>query len=123
MKRSFIDRDGTINKFVGLVYKPEQLELEANVIEGLKLINNSEYISIIITNQPVVARNICTINELEEIHKKLETVLGEKGVYVDDIFYCPHHPDKGYPEENKNACDKSYCQSKNIYQGVALMTK
>ncbi|WP_367277857.1 HAD-IIIA family hydrolase [Clostridium sp.] len=101
-KAIFIDRDGTINKFVGLVYKPEQLELEANVIEGLKLINNSEYISIIITNQPVVARNLCTINELEEIHKKLETVLGEKGVYVDDIFYCPHHPDKGYPEENKN---------------------
>lgn len=107
-KAIFLDRDGTINKYVGLVHKAKQLELEVNVIESLKLINNSEYLSIIITNQPIVARNLCTINELEEIHKKLETILGEQGVYVDDIFYCPHHPDGGYPEENKQykiSCD------------------
>jgi histidinol-phosphate phosphatase family protein len=48
------------------------------------------------------------MDDLENIHRKLETLLGEQGVYVNDIFYCPHHPDRGYPEENeayKIPCD------------------
>lgn len=100
-KAIFLDRDGTINKYVGLVYNPDQLIIEDGVIEALKLLNSSEYISIVITNQPIIARNLCTIDQLEEIHRKMETILGEQGCYLDDIFYCPHHPDSGFPEENK----------------------
>ena len=37
--------------------------------------------------------------ELEEIHRKMETLLGEKGAYLDSIYYCPHHPHKGYEGE------------------------
>ena len=40
------------------------------------------------------------IEDVENIHKKMETLLGKEGVFLDDVFYCPHHPDKGYPEEN-----------------------
>ncbi|QNU68227.1 HAD-IIIA family hydrolase [Ruminiclostridium herbifermentans] len=100
-KAVFIDRDGTINKYCGLVSKPEELEVFEEAYTALKLLNNSEYLSIVITNQPVVARNLCTIDELDNIHKKLEYDLGLRGVYIDDLYYCPHHPDKGYPEENK----------------------
>lgn len=110
----FIDRDGTINKYVGLLSKPEQLELEDHVVEALRRINDSEFISIVITNQSVVARNLCSVEELDHIHRKLETLLGEKGVYVDDIIYCPHHPDGGYPEENKALKISCRCRKPSI---------
>lgn len=110
----FLDRDGTVNKYKGLLYKKEQFELEYKVEEAIKRINDSGYLCVLITNQPVIARNLCTIEEVENIHKKLETLLGEKGAYLDDIFYCPHHPDSGYPEENKLYKIKCNCRKPNI---------
>lgn len=96
----FLDRDGTINKYRGLIYKDEQLELEEGAAEGIRLLNEAGYLVVIVTNQPVVARGLCEIDDIELIHKKLQVLLGEKGAYLDDIVFCPHHPDKGYPEEN-----------------------
>lgn len=96
----FIDRDGTLNKYNGLVYKEEDLELEVCVSEAVKKINESGFLAICVTNQPVVARGLCDISDVNYIHKKLETLLGREGAYLDDIVFCPHHPDKGYPEEN-----------------------
>lgn len=69
------------------------------VEEAIKDINSSEYLAIIATNQPVIARGEVTVRQLEEIHKKLETELGKAGAYVNDIYYCPHHPHKGYKGE------------------------
>ena len=96
----FFDRDGTLNILKGLLYREEDFELEKNVIEAIRLVNNSEWLCIVITNQPAVARGLCQIKDVDLIHKKLETLLGNEGTYLDDIVYCPHHPDKGYPEEN-----------------------
>jgi histidinol-phosphate phosphatase family protein len=96
----FLDRDGTINQYRGLVSSAEQLELEPTAAEAIRRINSSGYLAICITNQPVVARGMCSIEDVETIHKKLQTLLGQKGAYLDDIVFCPHHPDKGYPEEN-----------------------
>lgn len=96
----FLDRDGTINQHRGLVYKEEDFILESCAIEAIRRINESGRLGIVISNQPVVARGLCDIKDVENIHKKLSTLLGKEGVYLDDILYCPHHPDKGYPEEN-----------------------
>jgi len=104
----FLDRDGVLNKADGLVSDINRFELEDTAADALALINASQYLAVVITNQPVIARGLCSIDELDEIHKKLQTLLGEKHVYLDDLFYCPHHPDKGYPEENpefKIDCD------------------
>lgn len=98
-KAIFLDRDGTINVLKGFLNSAEKFELLPNVSEAIKRINSSEYMAIVVTNQPVIARGECTVTELEEIHKKMETLLGEDGAYVNDIFYCPHHPDKGYDGE------------------------
>ncbi len=95
----FLDRDGTINEYVGFLRKKEDLKLIPGVVEAIRKINNSEYLCIVVTNQPVVARGEVTVEELEDIHKHLETLLGNEGVYVDDIYYCPHHPDKGFEGE------------------------
>lgn len=97
----FLDRDGTINCYKGLISKEEQLELEKRAAEAIRLINTSGYLAVLVTNQPVVARGLCEIKDVEKIHKKLVTLLGEEGAYLDDIIFCPHHPDKGYPGENK----------------------
>ncbi len=96
----FLDRDGTVNINKGLVYEPEQLELEDCAVEAIRLINQSGYLAVLVTNQPVVARGLCSVEDVEEIHRKLQTLLGRQGVYLDGIAFCPHHPDKGYPEEN-----------------------
>lgn len=96
----FMDRDGTINEYCGLISKEEQICLMSGTAEAIRKINMSGYLAIIITNQPVVARGLCSVEDVERFHKKIETLLGEAGAYVDDIIFCPHHPDKGYPEEN-----------------------
>lgn len=107
-KAIFLDRDGTINQYVGFLRKPEEFQLAEGAAEAIRLINRSGYLAIVVTNQPVIARGEVTWEGLEEIHCKMETLLGEKGAYLDDIFVCPHHPDKGFPgevEQYKIDCD------------------
>lgn len=96
----FMDRDGTINQYRGLVWKEEDFELEEDACEAIKSINQSGKLAIVITNQPSVARGLCQMEDIDNIHKKMSTLLGKEGAYLDDVYFCPHHPDKGYPEEN-----------------------
>lgn len=107
-KAIFLDRDGTINKYVGFLRNIDDFELIEGVSEAIKQINQSGYLAIVITNQPVIARGEVTWYELNEIHKKMETLLGKDGTYIDGIYICPHHPDKGFEGERpeyKIDCD------------------
>lgn len=98
-KAVFLDRDGTINKYVGFLRDIDDFELLPGVAEAVRLINASGYLAIVVTNQPVIARGEVTIPQLQEIHNKMETLLGAEGAYLDAIYYCPHHPHKGYEGE------------------------
>ena len=98
-KAVFLDRDGTINKYVGFLRKIDQFELLPGVADAVRKINASGYLCIVVTNQPVIARGEVTVPELEEIHRKMETLLGLEGAYLDGLYYCPHHPHKGYAGE------------------------
>ena len=113
-KAIFLDRDGTINVKNNLIFREEQFELEPCAIEAIRTINHSEYLAIVVTNQPVVARGLCEINDVENIHCKMETLLGEEGAFLDAIYYCPHHPDKGYPEENPMYKIPCHCRKPDI---------
>jgi D-glycero-D-manno-heptose 1,7-bisphosphate phosphatase len=95
----FLDRDGTINKYVGFLRNIDDFELIDGVAEAIRKINSSGYLAIVVTNQPVIARGEVTFEQLSEIHNKMETLLGEKGAYLDGIYFCPHHPHKGYEGE------------------------
>ena len=70
------------------------------------MINASGYLAIVVTNQPVIARGEVSYEELEWIHNKMVTLLGASGAYIDGLYFCPHHPDKGFegevPELNLN---------------------
>ena len=107
-KAIFLDRDGTINKYVGFLRNIDDFELIDGVAEAIRQINESGYLAIVVTNQPVIARGEVSWEELNEIHKKMATLLGKKGAYVDGIYICPHHPDKGFEGERpeyKIDCD------------------
>ena len=107
-KAVFLDRDGTINKYVGFLRNIDELELLEGVSDAIKKINASGYLAVVVTNQPVIARGEVSFEELELIHNKMETLLGKEGGYLDAIYFCPHHPHKGYEGERpelKFDCD------------------
>ncbi len=98
-KAVFLDRDGTINKYAGFIRNLDDFELLPGVAEAVKRINASRYLAVVATNQPVLARGEISASGLQEIHCKMETLLGNGGAYLDAIYICPHHPDKGYEGE------------------------
>lgn len=114
----FIDRDGTINKYVGFLRNIDDFELLQGVSEAIKKINESGYLAIVITNQPVIARGEVTESELREIHNKMETLLGKYGAYLDAIYFCPHHPHKGYKGEVSEL--KFECECRKPKPGMIL---
>ena len=114
----FLDRDGTINKYVGFLRNIDDFELEDDVVDAIKLINNSGYLAIVVTNQPVIARGEVSLEELHEIHNKMETLLGLEGAYLDAIYFCPHHPHKGYEGERPEY--KIECQCRKPKPGMLM---
>ena len=117
-KAIFLDRDGTLNEYVGFLRKEEEFKLLPGVAEAIRRINTSGYLAILITNQPVIARGEVTRSELNTIHNKMETLLGTEGAYLDAIYYCPHHPHKGY--EGEIAELKIDCDCRKPKSGMLL---
>lgn len=118
-KAIFLDRDGTVNKYKGFISDVAEIELLDGVVDAIKLVNKSGYLVVIVSNQPVIARGEATFDDVEEMFKKIETLLGSEGAFIDGYFYCPHHPDKGFEgevAELKINCD---CRKPN----VGLLTK
>lgn len=107
-KAVFLDRDGCINRLSDFCDSIDKFELLPWAAENIKKINESGYLAIVVTNQPVIARGELTFEELDEIFRKMETLLGKEGAYLDAIYFCPHHPDRGFPGERpelKMVCD------------------
>lgn len=117
-KAIFLDRDGTINKYVGFLRNIDDFELLDGVSDAIKTINSLGYLAIVITNQPVIARGEVTYDKLNEIHNKMETLLGAEGAYLDGIYYCPHHPHKGYEGEIPEL--KIECECRKPKPGMIL---
>uniref|UniRef100_UPI003FEF99A5 HAD-IIIA family hydrolase n=1 Tax=Candidatus Onthocola sp. TaxID=3085646 RepID=UPI003FEF99A5 len=98
-KAIFLDRDGTINVYIPFLVNKEKFELIDGASEAIKKINSSDYLCIVVTNQPIIARGESSFENLEDIHKRMETLLGRDGAYIDGLYFCPHHKDKGFPGE------------------------
>jgi mannose-1-phosphate guanylyltransferase / phosphomannomutase len=113
-KAIFIDRDGVINEEVGNLSEIEKFKILPDVAEAIKLINKSDYLAIVITNQPVIAKGWISEENLWQMHKKLETILGEDRAFIDKIYYCPHHPDKGFDGEIEDLKIDCECRKPKI---------
>ena len=98
-KAIFLDRDGTINVYIPFLVNKEKFELIDGASEAIKKINSSDYLCIVVTNQPIIARGESSFENLEDIHKRMETLLGRDGAYIDGLYFCLHHKDKGFPGE------------------------
>ncbi len=117
----FLDRDGTINRFGDFVTTPDKLELFPYAGKAIARLNRSPYLAICVTNQPIIARGEADLETLDQIHGKLEVGLGNDGAYLDDLYFCPHHPDKGFPGERVEYKIHCNCRKPNI--GMLLKAK
>jgi histidinol-phosphate phosphatase family protein len=95
----FLDRDGTINREVEHLRDASQVELLGGAASAIRRLNQAGRLAVVVTNQPVLARGDVTEEGLERIHARLDTLLGEGRAYLDGLYVCPHHPDRGFAGE------------------------
>jgi len=104
----FLDRDGTLVPERGGLRSAAELELFPGTAEAIREFNHHGWRTVLITNQPVIAKGWCTPEELQTVHNKLEMLLGREHAFLDRVYFCPHHPEKGFPGERaelKIDCD------------------
>lgn len=94
----FLDRDGVLNTDVDLVHRPEQLELLPGAAEAVRRLNECGIRCVVVTNQPVIARGLCTEETLEAIHDRLRELVRAGGGEFAAIYHCPHHPETHHGE-------------------------
>jgi D,D-heptose 1,7-bisphosphate phosphatase len=102
-KAIFLDRDGTLIEDPGYINHPDQVELVDGVAEALIELKTLNYKLIVVSNQSGVARGIVAEEVLGEIHNRLKHLLAEKGAYLDQVYFCPYHPDGVVPKYRKES--------------------
>lgn len=88
-KAFFIDRDGTINKYVPYIKDIDKFEIMENVSNAIRMINSSDWLVIVVTNQPQVAKGILSKKGVDAMHAKMNKLLNAEGAKLDGIYYCP----------------------------------
>jgi mannose-1-phosphate guanylyltransferase/phosphomannomutase len=104
----FLDRDGVLNIDDSPVVSAADLRLFPGAAAGVRTINESGYLAVVITNQPGLAKGFLTERDLVDVHRKLEWELAREGAFLDALYYCPHHPERGFAgevAELKRECD------------------
>lgn len=109
----FLDRDGVINQEDGHLSDPDRMELIPGAAAGIRRLNDAGFLVIVITNQPVLARGECTPQVLRIIHNKMETLVGREHAWIDAIYFCPHHPDRGFSGEVPELKIECACRKPN----------
>lgn len=120
MRAVFLDRDGVINED-GLIDEWEKIKIYKNAAKAIKIINELKIPAIVITNQPVVARGMCTEDDVKKINELLKKEMKKSEAAIDAFYFCPHHPDKGFPEENP--LYKINCECRKPKTGMLLKAK
>ena len=92
-KAVFLDRDGTINVEKNYLYKIEDFEYLPGVIDGLRKLQQAGYLLIVITNQSGIGRGYYTESDFQKLNSWMIDSLKQLGVYISDVYFCPHLPD------------------------------
>jgi D-glycero-D-manno-heptose 1,7-bisphosphate phosphatase len=89
----FFDRDGVLIEDIHLLTQLKQVKFYLETFEAIRLILHSDYKSIVITNQPVVARGMISEQKVESINNFIKDQIFNKTKYkIEKFYYCPHHP-------------------------------
>lgn len=110
----FLDRDGTINREIDTVRRAEELEFLPGVPEAIRRINKSEFLAVVATNQPAIAKGFMSEDDLAGVHARVEMELGRTHAYLDRIYFCPHHPEKGFAGERPELKIACQCRKPGI---------
>ncbi|HCR4032456.1 D-glycero-beta-D-manno-heptose 1,7-bisphosphate 7-phosphatase [Morganella morganii] len=100
----FLDRDGTINADTGYLHEIDDFQFIENAIEAMQAIKQMGYALIIVTNQSGIARGMFTEDQFMHLTEWMDWSLADRGVDLDGIYYCPHHPE-GTVEEFRQVCN------------------
>jgi len=92
IKAVFLDRDGTINEEVNYLSHLHQLRLLPHVTNAIRKLNENNFLVIIVTNQPVIAKGLATIAQVKFINDALVSLLNKEGAIINGVYFCPHHP-------------------------------
>jgi D-glycero-D-manno-heptose 1,7-bisphosphate phosphatase len=87
----FFDRDGTLAEEVGYINHISRFKLYPFAPQIVKMVNESKFLAILVTNQAGLARGYFPEELLEQVHNKMKETLQQQGAFLDDIYFCPHH--------------------------------
>ena len=102
----FLDRDGVINEENGYISKIQDFKIYPQTAKAIKLLNDHDFLVILITNQAGIGRGLITLKELQNIHTHLKNTIKKKGAFINDIYFCPFHPVYGVGKYKKNSKDR-----------------
>ena len=100
----FFDRDGTLNEEVGYLWEIERFKWIDGARDAIKFCNERGILTVIVTNQGGIAKNLYTHKEVDALHNFMQESLAEIGAHIDAFYYCPHHP-QGTIEKFSIECD------------------
>ncbi|HMG72611.1 MAG TPA: HAD family hydrolase [Pyrinomonadaceae bacterium] len=100
----FCDRDGVLIRDCGYLHDPDRIEILDGVPAAIRLLNESGFLSLVVTNQSGVARGYFSENIVQRTHAAISKRLAEAGAHIDAFYYCPHYPDAVVPAY-KQDCD------------------
>ncbi|MDR2846117.1 MAG: HAD-IIIA family hydrolase [Candidatus Methanoplasma sp.] len=111
-KAVLVDRDDTLAIDAPYCGDPDKLVLYPGVPEAISRLNKAGYLVIVVTNQSGIGRGLIDEAALSKVHERLVNEIAAGGGKIDDIFFCPHHPD-----------DNCGCRKPEIGMGVAAILK
>ena len=99
----FLDRDGVLNRDFGHVVSPERFSWMPGALSAVRRLNEAGYYVFLVTNQAGVARGYYSERDVQELHNWIQRALRAEGAHLDDIRYCPDHPDAIEPQYKKSS--------------------
>ncbi|WP_456401305.1 D-glycero-beta-D-manno-heptose 1,7-bisphosphate 7-phosphatase [Persephonella sp.] len=116
-KAVFLDRDGVINIDYGYVHKIKDFHIYKEVFPALKKLQDEGFKLLIVTNQSGIAVGYYTLEDFKNVTNYMLDTFRKEGIFIDKVYYCPHHPE-GIIPEFKKVCECRKPESGMIRAGI-----